>query len=156
VNLTAFLGVQSLGLDHLFKSGSDIGSIGPAISLPIFNGGRLKAQYKARRADYDEAVASYNDAVARALREVADNAVSQKALGQQLLKVDEAVAAAAEAHRIASNRYEGGLSNYLEVLLAEDNLLNSMNAQTNLRSRSFTLDISLQCALGGGYQVAQR
>jgi len=57
---------------------------------------------------------------------------------------------------VASNRYEGGLANYLEVLTAEDGLLNSLNAQTNLRSLSFTLDIDLQRALGGGYQLAQR
>ncbi|MFZ2388381.1 MAG: multidrug transporter, partial [Polaromonas sp.] len=98
----------------------------------------------------------YNAAVARALQEVADNAVSQKALGQRLLKAQEAVDAATEAHRVARNRYEGGLANYLEVLSAEDGLLGSLSAQTNLRSLSFTLDIGLQRALGGGYQVALR
>lgn len=156
VNLAGFFGVHSLGLEHLFKSGSDTGSIGPAISLPIFNGGRLKAQLKGSRSDYDAAVAGYDATVAHALQEVADNAVSQKALGQRLLKAEEAVAAATEAHRVVRNRYEGGLANYLEVLSAEDNLLNSLNAQTNLRALSFTLDIDLQRTLGGGYQVAQR
>lgn len=156
VNLVGFIGVHSLGLDQLFKSGSDTGSVGPAISLPIFNGGRLKARYRASEAEYDTAVAQYNDTVTRALHEVADNAVSQKALGQRLRKAEEAVEAATEAHRVASNRYEGGLATYLEVLSAEDSLLGSLNARTNLQSLALSLDIDLQRSLGGGYQVTRQ
>ena len=155
INLSAFVGVQSLGLDLLSKSGSSMGSVGPAISLPIFSGGRLQGQLRGAHADYDQAVANYNATVAHALREVADNAVSQKSLGQRLLKAQEAVEAAKEAHRVARKRYEGGLANYLEVLSAEDSLLNGLNAQTNLSALSFALDIGLQRALGGGYRAAQ-
>jgi NodT family efflux transporter outer membrane factor (OMF) lipoprotein len=156
VNLSAFVGVQSLGLDNLGNSGSSIGSIGPAISLPLFTAGRLQGELRGTQARYAETVANYNATVTRALQEVANNAVSQKALGQRLQKAQEAVDAATESHHVASNRYEGGLANYLEVLTAEDGLLNSLSAQTNLRSQSFTLDIDLQRALGGGYQLAQR
>lgn len=155
VNLSALVGVQSLGLDMLAKGGSGIASVGPAISLPIFSGGRLQGELRGAHASYAEAVAQYNATVAHALQDVADNAVGQKALGQRLLKAQEAVEAATEAHRVARNRYEGGLANYLEVLTAEDSLLGSLSAQTNLRSLSLTLDIGLQRALGGGYQVAQ-
>lgn len=154
VNLSALIGVQSLGLDMLAKGGSGIASFGPAISLPIFSGGRLQGELRGAHASYAEAVAQYNATVARALQDVADNAVSQKALGQRLGKAQEAVDAASEAHRVASNRYEGGLANYLEVLTAEDGLLGALSAQTNLRSASFMLDIGLQRALGGGYQTA--
>ncbi|MDQ7988843.1 MAG: efflux transporter outer membrane subunit [Candidatus Dactylopiibacterium sp.] len=156
VNLAGFVGLQALGLDRITRNGSEIGSVGPAISLPIFNGGRLKAQYAGRRAEYDEAVADYRATVARALQEVADNAVSQQALGQRLDKADEAVDAATEAHRVARDRYEGGLANALEVLSAEDRLLDSLSARTNLRALSWTLDIDLQRALGGGYRLAAR
>ena len=155
VNLSAFIGVQSLGLDMLAKGGSGIASFGPAISLPIFSGERLQGELRGAHAGYAEAVAQYNATVARALQDVADNAISQKALGQRLDKAQEAVDAATEAHRVASNRYEGGLATYLEVLTAEDSLLGALSAQTNLRSASFTLDIGLQRALGGGYQAAQ-
>ncbi|WP_348683323.1 efflux transporter outer membrane subunit [Acidovorax soli] len=155
VNLSALIGVQSLGLDMLAKGGSGIASFGPAISLPIFSGGRLQGELRGAHAGYAEAVAQYNATVARALQDVADNAVSQKALGQRLIKAQEAVDAATEAHRVASNRYEGGLATYLEVLTAEDGLLSALSAQTNLRSASLTLDIGLQRALGGGYQAAQ-
>lgn len=155
VNLTALMGVQSLGLDSLAKGSSGIASFGPAISLPIFSGGRLQAELRSAHASYAEAVAQYNATVARALQDVANNAISQKALGQRLVKAQEAVDAATEAHRVASNRYEGGLASYLEVLTAEDGLLGALSAQTNLQSASFTLDIDLQRALGGGYQATQ-
>ena len=64
------------------------------------------------------------------------------------------VAAATEAHRIARNRYEGRLSSYIEVLSAEDALLNSLCSLTDLQSRTFTLDVALKHALGGGYHEA--
>ncbi|MDY0106140.1 MAG: efflux transporter outer membrane subunit [Giesbergeria sp.] len=154
VNLSALIGVQSLGLDRLAQGGSGIASFGPAISLPIFSGGRLQGELRGAHAAYAEAVAQYNATVAHALQDVADNAVSQKALGQRLVKAQEAVDAATEAHRVARNRYEGGLATYLEVLSAEDGLLGALSAQTHLRSLSLTLDIGLQRALGGGYQAA--
>jgi NodT family efflux transporter outer membrane factor (OMF) lipoprotein len=72
VNLSAIIGFQSLGLSNLFKDGSDYGSVGPAISLPIFRGGALQGQYRGARAAYDEAVASYDRTVTDAYRAVAD------------------------------------------------------------------------------------
>lgn len=156
VNLSAYIGVQSLGLDMLSKSGSSVGSIGPAISLPLFTGGRLQAELRGTHAQYAETVANYNATVTRALQEVADAAVSQKALGQRRLKAQEAVDAASESYRVARNRYDGGLANYLEVLVAEEGLLGSQSVLTNLQAHSFTLDIALQRALGGGYQQTQR
>ena len=55
---------------------------------------------------------------------------------------------------MARNRYEGGLSSYLEVLSAEDVLLNSLRSLTDLQSRAFALDVTLIRALGGGYREA--
>lgn len=153
INLAAFVGVQSLGLDLLTKNGSTIGSVGPAISLPIFNGGRLRGELRGARAQYEEAVANYNKTVTQALQDVADSAVSQKALGDRLNKSEQAVGAADEAYQVARNRYEGGLSSYLEVLSAEDTLLANQRALTDLRSRSLSLDVALMRALGGGYQT---
>jgi len=154
VNLAAFIGVQSLGLDMLSKSGSSIGSVGPAVSLPIFDGGRLRGRLRSADAEYAEAVANYDQAVVQALQEVADAATSQRALGAQLASTGEAVEAAREAWRIQNNRYEGGLSNYLDVLSAEDSLLSSLRTLTDLQSRSFSLDVALVRALGGGYSTS--
>ena len=152
VNLSAFIGVQSLGLNMLSKSGSVIGGVGPAISLPIFTAGRLQGELRGTAATYNEAVANYNSTVTRALEDVANAGLSKRALATQISKSEEAVEAASEAHRVARNRYDGGLANYLEVLYAEDALLASQRILTTLRSRDFTLDVALQRALGGGYQ----
>ncbi|HVY07203.1 MAG TPA: efflux transporter outer membrane subunit [Burkholderiales bacterium] len=151
VNLAAFIGVQSLGLDMLTKNGSSIGSIGPAVSLPIFDGGRLRGNLRASEADYAEAVANYDRTLVQALQDVADAATSRKALDGQLGKTLEAVDAAREAWRIQGNRYEGALATYLDVLSAEDSLLGSLSVLTDLQSRSLTLDVALVRALGGGY-----
>ena len=155
VNLAGFIGLQSLGLNLLTKDGSTTGSFGPAISLPIFTGGRLSGELRSTTASYDEAVANYNQTIAQALQQVANTTLSQKSLGGRLAKSEEAVAAATEAYRIASNRYEGRLSSYLEVLSAEDVMLNSQRTLTDLQSRAFTLDVALMHALGGGYRPTQ-
>ena len=122
VNLSAFIGVQSLGLDKLFKSGSDIGSVGPAASsLPIFNGGRLKAQVKGRTRRLRRG--------GRDLRGHGDrSAARSRRLGCQLARSGGAARPAARrlSQRLAKPgrsraiRYDGGLSNYLDVLSAED------------------------------------
>lgn len=154
VNLAGFIGLQSLGLNLLSNGDSTTGSIGPAISLPIFTGGRLSGELRGSVATYEESVANYNQTVTLALQQVANAALSQKSLGGRLNKSEEAVAAATEAYRIASNRYEGRLSSYLEVLSAEDAMLNNLRILTDLRSRAFTLDVALMHALGGGYSEA--
>ena len=152
INLAAFIGLQSLGLNMLHDSGSSFGSIGPAISLPIFTAGRLQGELRGSVASYEEAVANYNATVTRALEDVANAGLSQKALTGQLAKAEQAVDAAGDAHRVARNRYEGGLATYLEVLYAEDVLLSSQRNLTHLQSRAFSLDVALKRALGGGYQ----
>ncbi|MCA1323085.1 efflux transporter outer membrane subunit [Herbaspirillum sp. alder98] len=153
VNLKAYFGFQSLGLDLLTKNGSDIGSIGPAISLPIFNGGQLRGQFRSASGSYDEAVANYDQAVTQALQDVADVTVSEKALAGRLDKVQDAADAAEEAYRIVSNRYNGGLATYLDVLNAQDTLISNLRELSTLRSRRFSLDVALVRALGGGYQA---
>lgn len=156
VNLLAFVGVQSLGIDKLTKSGSDIGAIGPAISLPIFNTERLQGQLRGARAEYDAAVASYDGTLANALREVADAVTSRKALGRELAAARAAVDAARESHRIVSQRYRGELVTYLDVLTAEDARIAAERALANLETRALVLDVALVRALGGGFQASRQ
>ncbi|WKE67340.1 efflux transporter outer membrane subunit [Gallaecimonas kandeliae] len=153
VNLVAFAGYQSLGIDNLTKSGSDIGAVGPAISLPIFNTARLQGQLRGARADYDAAVASYNGTLSEALREVADAVTSRKALAGEIAASRAAVAAAEEAHRLVSKRYQGKLATYLDVLSAEDELISAKRALADMTSRALVLNVALVRALGGGYQA---
>ena len=151
VNLLAFAGFQSVGIDNLFKSASQSGAAGPAISLPIFNTDRLQGQLKGARAEYDAAVATYNGTLSMALREVADAATSRKSLDEELAAARAAVAAASEAHQIVSSRYEGALATYLDVLSAEDSLISARRSEAELETRALILDVSLVRALGGGF-----
>jgi NodT family efflux transporter outer membrane factor (OMF) lipoprotein len=151
VNLVAFLGFQALGLANLARNGSDIGALGPAVTLPLFTGARLQGQFRQAEADYQSAVADYDRTVTEALQQVADVAASQKALGERLAATRQAVADSEEAYRIARRRYEGGLSNYLSVLSAEDRLLANRRDLTDLEARAFSLDVALVRALGGGF-----
>lgn len=151
IRLDALIGVQSLGLDQLFKSDALYGSVGPAISLPIFQGGRLQGQYGVSRADYDEAVANYNASVLTAYREVADAMTSRRALDDRLAQSRAALAAAEDAYRIARLRYQGGLARYLDILPAQQRMLEARSALVDLETRAFTLDIALIRALGGGF-----
>lgn len=151
VNLTAFVGVQSLGLDMLMNSGSTVGSVGPAVSLPIFDSGRLQGAYRGARAEYDAAVATYDQTLTRALQEVADSAVSARALDARLSKSREALIASQRAYQITRQRYARGLGTYLDVLTAEDALISNRRTVADLETRAFTLDIALVRALGGGF-----
>ena len=152
IQLSAYFGLQSLGLDAFTASGSDIGGIGPAITLPILNGGRLRSAYGAAGADYDAAVAAYDATLVKALHEVADAAVSSRALTERLAQSRNALEASRQAHDIAVLRYRGGLSTYLDVLTAEDALIADQRTVADLQTRAFRLDIALTRALGGGFQ----
>lgn len=153
INLAGFVGAQSLKLNELFKSGSDIGAIGPAISLPIFEGGRLRAGLRGAEADRDAAVASYDAALTEAFRQVADAVASEKALSGQLADSRAALAASEDAYRIARLRYQGGLATYQSVLLAEQGVLRRHRAVADLEARAFALDVALVRALGGGFHA---
>ena len=151
VNLVAFIGLQSLGLGNLVKAGSDIGQVGPAIGLPIFDGGRLRANLRGAEADYALAVAQYDSTVVRALQDVADAATSIRALAGRLADARAALASIEAAYHVAQLRYTGGLANYQSVLLVEDQVLQSRRAVVDLEARALTLDVALIRALGGGY-----
>ncbi|HVY84550.1 MAG TPA: efflux transporter outer membrane subunit [Caulobacterales bacterium] len=154
VNLAAFVGVQSLGLNNLTQSGSDIGSIGPALSLPIFDSGRLQANLRRADAEHDAAIAAYDAALTEALHQVADVAAGERALSTRLSESRAALNAYEDAYRIARLRYEGGLSNYQAVLIAEDAVLAQRLTVADLESRAFTLDVALVRALGGGFTAS--
>lgn len=151
ISLSAVIGMQSLGLNMLTKAGSVFGNVGPAISLPIFNGGRLRGQYRGAQATYDEAVANYDDTLVKALHDVADAAVSARALQPRIDATQAAWAAAARARDSIKARYEGGLASYLDVLSSEDSLIDAQRQLADIQARAFSLDIALIRALGGGY-----
>lgn len=154
INIAGDFGAQSLHLDQLITRGSALGSIGPALSLPIFEGGRLRGALRGAKADRDAAVAAYDGAVTQALREVADVVASQRALTERLGESRKALSFYEGAYAVARLRYEGGLSNFQSVLLAEDAVLTQRQIVSDLDSRAFTLDVALVRALGGGFAAS--
>jgi NodT family efflux transporter outer membrane factor (OMF) lipoprotein len=152
ISISALYGVQSLGLASLFETDSTYGHVGPAISLPIFHGGEIQGRYRGARATYDEAVADYDNTVVGAYQQVADAVTSQRYTAQQLADARTALVASQDAYDVARSRYTGGLSNYLDVLVVQDRLLQARLAVAELNADLRSLDIALIRALGGGFE----
>jgi NodT family efflux transporter outer membrane factor (OMF) lipoprotein len=152
VSLAGLIGVASFGLSNLAKDASVIGSAGPAVTLPVFDGGRLRAEYKGARGAYDFAVARYDETLLGGLHEAADAATSLRSLAPRQDAADAALARQEAAYRLGRMRYEGGLSDYQSVLILENALIDARDQAAALRLRGYVLDIALADALGGGFR----
>ena len=152
-SLSAVFGLQSLGLSNLINGGSTAGSVGPAFNLPIFRGGELDGRYRVTRGAFDAAVADYDRTVTAAYRAVADAVVSQRALATRLTESQRSLADAQAGYDVARLRYEGGLSRFTDVLVAQDRVLQARRIVADLQARAFTLDVALVRALGGGFSA---
>jgi NodT family efflux transporter outer membrane factor (OMF) lipoprotein len=152
VNLLAFVGLQAFGGGNLLTAASRTMGIGPAVTLPIFDAGQLRAILAGKDADYDIAVERYNQTLADAMRDVVDQVVSLESLAEQRRQQEMALATAREAYDLALLRYREGLGNYLQVLSAEQPLLVQRSLDADLHARELALSIDLVRALGGGYE----
>lgn len=153
INLVAFVGLSSLGLDRLIDAGARTAGVGPALRLPVFDGGRLRAQLGARAAEVDAAIAGYDATLLRALREVADELATLQSLQRQQAAQEQATQAAEQAFDLAVQRYRAGLGGFLTVLTAEGNVLNQRRGSSELRARQLAAEAALSRALGGGWQA---
>ena len=151
VNLIAFIGLQSIGSAGFLSAASRTLGAGPAMSLPIFDAGRLRGNLAGKNADYDIAVESYNQTLADALRDVVDNLASFRSVAEQRREQAQALSTAQEAYDLALLRYREGIGNYLQVLSAEQPLLAQQSLDADLKSREISLSIDLVRALGGGF-----
>ena len=152
VNLVAFVGLQTLGASNLLAAASGMAGVGPAITLPIFDAGRLRANLAAKDADYDVAVEQYNQTLADAMRDVVDQLASFRSVAEQRVQQRQALATTREAYELALLRYREGLGNYVQVLSAEQPLLDQQSLDAELHARELELSINLVRALGGGYE----
>lgn len=152
VNLAAFAGFQSLGFDNLLKKNSQEWGVGPAIRLPIFEGGRLRANLRGKAADYDAAVQSYNQTVFDAMRDVSDQITVIQSVARQQVEQKQAQDAAEAAYDIGMQRYRAGLGTFLDVLTAEDTVLVQRRNRVDLAGRALQTQVALARALGGGWQ----
>ncbi|CAG9180961.1 Outer membrane protein OprM [Cupriavidus laharis] len=155
ITLTGFAGLASLRPEDLFMGISRTMGFGPALHLPIFEGGRLRANLKGKYARYDIAVASYNQTLVDALKETADTMTSIRSVDNQIKTQREALDLAEHAYSLATTRYKAGLGTQLTVLNAESNVLQQRRLATDLQARRLDLQMALMKALGGGYEEPQ-
>jgi NodT family efflux transporter outer membrane factor (OMF) lipoprotein len=152
ISLVGFVGLNTLGLDRLFSLGSRNYGAGPALRLPLFDRDRLRANLRGSAAEADAAVASYNQAVLEAAREVLDAGAALASLARQQVEQAQAQAAAESAYDLSLQRYRAGLGNYLVVLATETGVLAQRRLGAELLSSQLDSQVSLMRALGGGWQ----
>jgi NodT family efflux transporter outer membrane factor (OMF) lipoprotein len=150
VNIAGMIGLSSFGLGKLLEMGSTQWSLGPAIHLPIFDAGRLRANLRGNTADLDAAIESYNASVLDAIRDTADQLASAQSIARQQAEQRDAQAAAESAYQLALQRYKAGLGTYLNVLSAETGVLAQRRLAVDLASRALDTQVGLMRALGGG------
>lgn len=151
INLSAFVGLSSYGIADWLKAGSGIAGVAPAISLPIFDAGARRANLRGREAQRDSAIASYNGILEQALYEVASTLSRMKSVDLQRPELDKAESSAADAWRIARLRYEHGLGNYLNVVIAEAQWIAAARARVDLDAKARNAAATLARAVGGGW-----
>lgn len=152
VNLSAFIGFNALGVSRLLNAESRQVGVSPALRLPLFDGGRLKAQLATRQAELDMAVSQYNSTVLEAVRESADAIGSDQSLMRQAELQNDALASAQKSLAITKQRFDAGLVNQLNVLSAEQAVLLQSLASVDARAKQLENRISLMKALGGGWR----
>ena len=155
INLMAFIGFQAIGFSKFLSGESAMRGIGPAISLPIFDGGRLRSNLGAHTAAYDMAVESYNGTLIHALESVANTLVVAQSLQQQKHLNDGALATAGKARALASKGFAAGMSDFLLLLNSEVALLAQQQQQAQITARMLESHAALMLALGGGYVPEQ-
>ena len=153
VNIAAFIGQSALEWGSILKPGSRVVGVGPAITMPVFEGGRLRAQLKGRVAAYDGAIATYNQALNDALHDVADQVQSAHFAKVQSDNQQVATDAAEANLKLARQREQVGTINMLQVLGTESAWLSQRRLQLDIDARRADLRVSLIKSLGGGFDA---
>ncbi len=152
IKLTGGAGVASADFGSLFDWPSRFAQFGPSISMPVFQGGRNKANLKAAEARYEQATASYQGAVLNAFREVEDALSDLGTLRTQGEAVNRALVSARDTASLAKERYQKGLTSYLDVVDAERAALQAERQDAQLRGQQAVSTILLAKAIGGGWE----
>jgi multidrug efflux system outer membrane protein len=155
VELNGLAGLESVNAGTIFNWSSRMWAVGPNLTLPIFEGGRLKAGLRLANATYEEMVANYRESVLTAFSEVEDSLAAQKLLASQYAAESEALLAARKQLEVANNRYRDGLTTYLDVATAESSELNVEFSTVQLRGQQLVAAVTLVKSLGGGWQEAK-
>jgi len=152
IDLTAVVGFQSIGLDNIFAGRALVVGAGPAIHLPVFDAGRIRAQYASATADLDAAVADYNGTVVSAVRQTSDALTQVASLADQRQQQQLALNSATRAFDLARERYRLGLSGQIPMLTAEATLLSARQQMAALVAQAAIQRITLLLSVGGGFE----
>jgi NodT family efflux transporter outer membrane factor (OMF) lipoprotein len=155
VTLSAIAGFESTSIANWFIWPSRFFSVGPAAAETLFDAGLRKATVMQFRAQYDETVANYRQAVLTAFQQVEDNLASLRILSVEIQHQDQAVKSAQRNLTVAMDRYRTGLDPYLNVITAQTTLLTNQETAVNLRIQQMTASGGLIQALGGGWEASQ-
>ncbi len=152
IGLTTFVGKISPELSAFSSGSANAWNVGASLAGPIFQGGRLRADYLASKAAFDEAKAAYELTVLAALQEVANTLIARDKLAEVRVFNDRAVAALASSVELSMQRYLNGKSSYFEVLQAQQELYPTQRAAVQTRVNELINVVQLYRALGGGWQ----
>jgi NodT family efflux transporter outer membrane factor (OMF) lipoprotein len=155
VTLSATAGLESTSFAQWFTWPSRFFSVGPAAAETLFDAGLRRATVQQYRAQYDETVANYRQAVLTAFQQVEDNLASLRILSAEIQDQGTAVTSAERNLAIATDRYKTGLDPYLNVLTAQTTLLSNQQTAVTLRIQQMTASGALIEALGGGWNASQ-
>ncbi len=155
LSLTASGGYLSGELDTLFKWDSRVWSVGPSLSLPIFAGGRNRANYRRSLAAFEESIARYRQQVLVAFGDVEDSLAAIHYLAEQAAAQQRALNQARRAAGLATDRYRSGIVSYLEVVDANREALSAERANNQLAGQRLAASVQLIKALGGGWTQDQ-
>ena len=152
ITLTASAGVASASLDRLFQGDQGFWSFVPSINVPIFAGGRNRANLKIAEVDRDIRLAEYEKTIQSAFKEIADALAQRATIGEQSAAQEALVNATQDAYRLAQARYQRGLDDYLTTLDSQRTLYSAQQGLTAARLSQQLNRITLYKVLGGGVQ----
>ena len=153
ISITGLLGTVSSEFSNLLKADANVWQVSPSLFAPIFQGGRIRRNYDAAKARFEQAAAQYQKAALNSYREVANAIVTVKKLGEARLELEDGVEALTNAAALSRSRYDAGLASYLEILNADQQLFDQELQLAQVRGEEMRAFVELYRALGGGWQV---
>ena len=155
LTLDAAAGLQGNTIANLFSWASRIWAVGPQMSQTIYDAGRRRSVVESATANYDGTVASYRQTTLPAFQEVEDNLAALRILETEAQQQQQATASAADTLQLFTNRYVGGVDNYLQVITAQTVLLTNQRNDIDIQRRRMDASVLLVKAIGGGWDTTQ-